>query len=78
MRSLLTAVLLTKLYKHFKCPGMTKTVDFDAKPQHIQTNKNKCNDHMTNISHFCFRFVSMRVMNVYDVDNKTYLIRLGK
>ncbi|XP_060573398.1 LOW QUALITY PROTEIN: ribosome quality control complex subunit NEMF-like [Ruditapes philippinarum] len=24
------------------------------------------------------RFVSMRVMNVYDVDNKTYLIRLGK
>ncbi|KAH3859417.1 ribosome quality control complex subunit NEMF-like [Dreissena polymorpha] len=24
------------------------------------------------------RFVSMRVMNVYDVDNKTYLIRLGR
>ncbi|CAL1532150.1 unnamed protein product [Lymnaea stagnalis] len=30
------------------------------------------------ITHELKRFIGMRVVNVYDIDNKTYLIRLGK
>ena len=27
---------------------------------------------------FCFRLLGLRVVNVYDVDSKTYLIKLAK
>lgn len=27
---------------------------------------------------FCYSYMGMRVNNVYDIDNKTYLIRLQK
>jgi hypothetical protein len=56
----------------------TRFTTLDLKACIAAVRKRYFNLHSINQLFFIFSFVGVRVVNVYDVDNKTYLIKFSK